>query len=530
MATTKSFRRQFLKQVSPGTAAIAVAVATVFTLPGCSSPDDDDVAGTRPNIIFFLVDDMGWQDTSVPFWVEKTHFNGLYNTPNMERLAASGMKFTQAYVSSVCSPTRTSLMTGMNAARHGVTNWTLHRNISNDLHDDILEMPVWNINGLQPADTIENTVYATVLPKILQDNGYFTIHTGKAHWGTAGTPGSNPVNLGFDINIAGHAAGGLGSYLGEKNFGNEKGEHTLPRGVPGLEKYHGDSTNLTHVLTLEAIRALNQARGAGSPFYLYMSHYAVHTPLEPDYRFYQGYKDMGMEEPEARYASMLEGMDRSLGDLMDYLEEHGLSDNTVILFLSDNGGLSAHSRGGEPHTHNYPLKSGKGSAYEGGIRVPMIVRWPGVVEPGSVNNDCLIVEDFFPSILDIAGARNYRTVQQIDGITFVPLLRQIGLIAERRSLVWHYPNKWGAAGPGIGTTSTIRSGEWKLIYWYTDQQFELYNIHDDIGEHNNLADREPEKVKELAAELGEYLRMVNAFRPKFKASGEEVPWPDELCI
>ncbi len=336
----------------------------------------------QPNIIFFLVDDMGWQDTSVPFWTEKTPLNLLYHTPNMEKMAAEGMKFTQAYASSVCSPTRVSLMTGMNAARHRVTNWTLKRNVSEDHADDILKMPVWNMNGLQPVDSIENAVHATTLPQILKQNGYFTIHCGKAHWGAMNTPGANPLNLGFDLNIAGHAAGAPGSYQGEKNFGNKNGDkQTLPWGVPGLGKYHGDTINLTEVLTLEAISAIQQAQKLNKPFFLNMSHYAVHTPLEADARFYKKYKNMGLEEPEARFASMVEGMDKSLGDLMAYLKNNDLDKNTLIVFMSDNGSLSASARGGTLHSHNKPLKSGKGSAYEGGIREPMMVKWPGKVKP-----------------------------------------------------------------------------------------------------------------------------------------------------
>ncbi len=483
----------------------------------------------QPNIIFFLVDDMGWQDTSVPFWTQKTPFNQLYQTPNMERLAAQGMKFTQAYACTVCSPTRTSLMTGMNAARHRVTNWTLNRNASVDAADQTLDFPKWNVNGLQPVDSISRSVYATTLPQLLRANGYFTIHCGKAHWGATQTPGSEPRNLGFDINIAGHAAGGPGSYLGEKNFGNkEKGSHTLPWGIPGLEKYHGDTINLTEALTREAILALDKSRTTGKPFYLYMSHYAIHVPLESDHRFYPKYKAMGLPESEARYASMIESMDKSLGDLMDYLKKKGLTENTIILFMSDNGGLSASNRAGQLHTHNAPLRSGKGSAYEGGIREPMIVKWPGKVKPASVCNDYLIIEDFFPSILEMAGISNYKTVQKVDGKSFVPMLKQIGSTAPRRDLFWHYPNKWGSTGPGIGTTSTIRSGDWKLIYWYKDQTFELYNIANDIEEKNNLAQSEPKKVKELASKLGKYLRSVDAQRPVRKDNQQPVPWPDQL--
>ncbi len=502
-------------------AGAATLTAAVIS-SGCSPETDQPL-----NIIFFLVDDMGWQDTSVPFWKERTHFNELYHTPNMERLAAEGMKFTQAYACAVCSPTRTSLMTGMNAARHGVTNWTLHRNASNDAHDDLLDWPLWNVNGLQPVDTIERSVHGTTLAEILRENGYYTIHSGKGHWGAIDTPGADPANLGFDVNIAGHAAGGPCSFLGENNFSGSWRNAPSFWDVPGLEEYHGEDINLTDAITLEAIKALDHAREAGKPFYLYMSHYAVHVPLEPHHPYYQKYKDMGLEETEARYSSMVEGMDGSLGALMDYLDENGLADNTAILFMSDNGGLSAHGRGGERHTHNYPLNSGKGSAYEGGIRVPMIASWPGKVEPGSIDADYLIIEDYFPSILEIAGVKEYQTVQDVDGISFVPRLFQEGAPDGDRNLIWHYPNKWGASGPGIGTTSTIRSGDWKLIYWYKDQQFELFNIKEDIREKNNLAGREPGIVKRLASELGEYLREVNAHRPSFKATGEPVPWPDE---
>jgi arylsulfatase A-like enzyme len=334
----------------------------------------------------------------------------------MERLADQGMMFTQAYATSVCSPTRVSLMSGMNAVRHRVTNWTLRRNVSQDVNHEILCFPECKKNGVQPVDSIERSAYATMLPQILKDNGYFTIHTGKAHFGAMNTPAANPENCGFDVNIAGHAAGGLGSYLGTESFGNkEKGAHTLPWGVPGMEKYHGDSIFLTEALTIEAKKALDKALAANKPFYLYMAHYAVHIPLNADRRFYQKYLDMGLPEPEAKYASMIEAMDKSLVDLMNYLNEKEIADNTIVLFMSDNGGLSASHRAGEPHTHNKPLNSGKGSAYEGGIRVPMIVKWPGKVKPGSESDKMLIIEDFFPTILEMAGLNEYKTVQTVDG-------------------------------------------------------------------------------------------------------------------
>ena len=475
-----------------------------------------------------MVDDMGWQDTSVPFWKEKTAFNERYNTPSMERLAREGMMFTQAYASSVSSPTRVSLMTGMNAARHRVTNWTLQRNASVDGKSDILSYPEWNVNGVQPADTVPRSVYATMLPQILKDNGYFTIHCGKAHFGAITTPSANPVSCGFDINIAGHAAGGPGSYLGTENFGNaEKGVHTLPWGIPGLDEYHGDSIFLTEALTRKAIKALDESRATGKPFYLYMAHYAVHVPLYADNRFYQKYIDMGLDEYEARYSSMVEGMDKSLGDLMDYLDINNMAENTIILFMSDNGGFSLRPRAGELHTHNKPLNSGKGSAYEGGIREPMIVKWPGKVNPGTKCNDYLLIEDFYPTILEMAQVKHFETPQTIDGKSFVPMLLQTGSTAKERDLFWHFPNNWGPTGPGIGASSTIRSGDWKLIYFYEDKRFELYNITEDIGELRNLAGEQTGKVKEMAVKLGSYLRSVDAQRPSFKSTGKPVEWPDE---
>jgi len=509
------------------TTKIILIILTVFGYTSCTNSTYQEEK--QVNIIMFLVDDMGWQDTSEPMWTKKTELNKKYHTPNIERLADEGIKFTQAYACAVCSPTRVSLMTGMNAARHRVTNWTLQKNRSTDANDNTLDFPKWNVNGLQAIDSIENTVYATTLPQILQDNGYFTIHSGKAHFGALSTPGENPSNLGFNINIAGHAAGAPSSYQGLHNFGNNKnGTPKNVWSVPGLEKYFGQDINLSDALTKEAILAMDSAQKLQKPFYLYMSHYAVHTPIQPDHRFVQNYYNTGMDSTEAKYASMIEGMDKSLGDLMDYLEAKQLSDNTIILFMSDNGGLSASSRGGERHKHNLPLKSGKGSAYEGGIREPMIVKWPGIAKAQSICNDYLIIEDFFPSILEMAGIKDYNTIQHIDGESFVPMINPNGNAKNHRDLFWHFPNKWGAAGPGIGTSSTIRSGDWKLIYFYKDQHFELFNISKDIGEHYNLADNLPEKTNELTVKLSNYLRSVDAQRPIWKETGQIAKWPDEF--
>jgi len=494
-----------------------------------SSCENDSIQEPPPNIVLFLVDDMGWQDTSVPFWTERTAFNDRYHTPNMERLAKEGMKFTQAYATPVCSPTRVSLMTGMNAARHRVTNWTLKKNVIQPMEIDHpqLEFPRWNVNGMSPISGDSLAVHAMPLPQALHDAGYYTIHSGKAHLGAIGTPGENPLNLGFDANIAGHAAGAPESYLGTENFGNGK-EGKEIWAVPGLEKYHGKDIFLTEVITQEALKAMDSAVTTQQPFFLYMSHYAVHTPIMGDDRFVVKYLEKGLDSTEAKYASMVEGMDKSLGDIMDYLKEKNIDENTIILFMSDNGGLSAHARGGEPHTHNKPLASGKGSMYEGGIREPMLVKWPGVTTAESVSNYKVIIEDFYPTILEMAKVDSLSTIQKMDGESFTSVLKgEVGYAGDR-PLIWHYPNNWGVSGPGIGAASTVRLGDWKLIYFHADRRMELYDIANDIGESKNLIEENSEKAQELAQVLTSRLKDMKAQMPIDKITGEQVKYPIEL--
>ncbi|HVI44075.1 MAG TPA: sulfatase [Chitinophaga sp.] len=481
----------------------------------------------QPNIIVFLVDDMGWQDCSVPFRDKLTVSNKRFRTPNMERLAREGAKFTNAYAAPVCTPSRVSMITGMNAAHHGVTNWTSpQKGVNADAADNELLPAPWKTNGFSPVADVPNTVYATPLPQLLREAGYFTIHAGKAHWGAIGTPGANPYNMGFMVNIAGHAAGHPQSYLSEENYGNMSGKATV-QAVPDLEEYYGSGTFLTDALTREALKALQEPVRRRQPFYLYLAHYAVHTPLQADKKYHQRYIDMGMDEAEARYASMIEGMDASLGTVMDFLVSKNIADNTVILFMSDNGGLSlAPPRGGLPHTQNQPLRAGKGSVYEGGIREPMLVKWPGVARPGTVVPQYVMIEDFFPSILEMAGVQLYDVVQQVDGRSFVPLLESPATADSARALIWHYPNKWiPEGGPGINYKSAIRQGRWKLVYDQRTQSSELYNLYDDIGEQQDLATRYPEKAKILRTMLSHQLQQWNAPMPILKSTGKSLPWP-----
>ncbi len=471
----------------------------------------------KTNIILFFVDDMGWQDTSVPFYHETTRLNQTYHTPHMEQLAKDGMKFTQAYACALCSPSRISLMTGMNAARHQVTNWTLRKDRSPDPKHKKITPPDWNMNGMSQGGNIPRTIKAVTLPQLLRESGYRTIHVGKAHFGATGTPGEDPLNLGFDVNIAGHAAGGPGSYYGTNNFSASWRKGDAIWDVPGLEKYHGKDIYLTEALTIEANREIDRAVRDDQPFYLYLSHYAIHAPWEKDDRYFQKYVDAGLSEFNSAYASMIEGMDKSLGDIVSNLKRHGIGDNTVIIFMSDNGQPSQAAL-------NKPLRGHKLTPYEGGIRVPLMVYWPGVTEPGTTTGQYVIIEDLFPTILEIAASEHAnRITQVVDGISFVPHLKGMENSKSERAIFWHFPHTYDQF-----PYSTVRKGDWKLIYRHLDSSLELYNLHQDISEENNLAKDEPQFKEELAAILSDYLREVDAGMPCSNETQTPVPFPDEI--
>lgn len=509
--------------------AIAIATCVGPALRAQISRND------RPNIILFLVDDMGWTDTSVPFGNHRVPNNHIYDTPNMQKLADKGVRFSDAYAQSVCTPTRVSLVTGMNSARHRVTNWTQSKTDKpTDAPYAGFQWPNWNYNGLAVDSEIPNTVVATPLPLLLRKAGYYTIIAGKGHFAPYGVPTSDPENIGFVESIASDATGRPRSYLGTENFGNKVPNH-FDGGVRGLEAYHGQDIFLTDVLTREAKKAMDKALDLKTPFFLYLSHYAVHTPIMADKRYFQKYIDRGLDTIEARYASLVEGMDESLGDVMDYLDDRQISENTIILFMSDNGGLSLiPPRKGEPFRHNYPLKSGKGSIYEGGIREPMIAYWPGVTKPGAISRQYIQAEDFFPTILELAGVSDYVTRQHVDGVSFVPFLKECDAYDGNRTLLWHFPSNWGQGietlkkhypvmrveDLGMGPATAVRQGDWKLIYFYGIDHVELYNLRDDIGESRNLAKEYPEKAKALFEELVAALENTDAQYPILTDTGE----------
>lgn len=513
---------------------------------GCTSQKSANE--NRPNIIFFLVDDMGWVDSSVPYDGNIYPNNLRFNTPNMARLAAQGTIFSNAYACPVSTPTRTSLLTGMNAAHTGITNWTStlkdtpsdaaggalamlgkgNDDTSGDYPEGHLLRPDWPLNGLSPEPGIDGTVYATPMAKLLKDAGYFTIHVGKAHWASAGTPGASPYNMGFVVNVSGNVAGMPRSYQGEDNYGNTPELWNL-LAVQNMTEYYGTHTHLTEALTREALKTLDYPIDNGIPFYLYLAHHATHTPIQRDDRFIQKYLDAGMDEGQARYATMVEGVDKSLGDVLDFVERKGIADNTVIIFMTDNGGNSENTqKGGVPHTQNKPLREGKGSIYEGGIRVPLIFKWPGRIEEGRREDSPAIAEDLFPTILEFAGIKKPEVSQEIDGQSLVPELTGKGQVDPERELVFHYPHQWKPYQlDDIDFLSAIRKGDWKLVYRMRTRELELYNIKEDIGETKDISRENPEKTAELAHALSNKLRAWHSPMPIVPATGLPVPMPDE---
>ena len=530
-------------------------------------------AADRPNIVFFIVDDMGWVDSSVAYGEQVYPNNLRYNTPNMQRLASQGVMLTNAYACPVSTPTRTSLLTGVNAAHSRITNWTsTMRDTPSDAtggavammqsganHDNTTRFvrPEWNLNGMSPTEGVENTLYATPLPQLLKEAGYYTIHVGKAHWASAGTPGASPYNMGYVVNITGNVAGMPRSYLSEENYGNTPEKWNL-LAVQNMTEYYGTGIHLTEALTREALKTLDYPIMHDEPFYLYFAHYATHTPIQRDPRFVRKYLDAGMDEGQARYASMVEGVDKSLGDLLDYLDAKGVADDTIIIFMTDNGGNAENkSKGGVRFMHNLPLRNGKGSVYEGGVRVPLMVKWKGKVAPATRVNTPVICEDLFPTILQMAGVKNYDVVQEVDGKSLVNLVTKGSKLAAKatkrgdiadqkaanafvvpesvsgidpnRTLIFHYPHQWKPYDlEDIDFLSAVRKGDWKLVYRMRTGKLELYNLKSDIGEQSDLSSVYPERVKELAAELSSKLRGWNSPMPRLRETGKSIPLPDEL--
>jgi len=448
-------------------------------------------ADQKPNFVFFLVDDLGWTELN-------TFGSSFYDTPNCDRIAATGMKFTNAYAACpVCSPTRASIMTGRYPTRTGVT--------------DYIGAPAgkaWRRNTrLLPAIyTRQLELKEFTIAEALKQNGYATFFAGKWH---LGNKGFWPEDQGFDVNMGGHHRGG--PYGGKKYFS--------PYGNPRLTD-GPDGEHLPDRLATETVKFMSANKDKS--FLAYLSFYSVHTPLIARKDLTQKYqarkKERGLEakwgqehnrkvrmvQEHAVYGGMVEAMDTAVGKVLDGLKKLKLEENTVVFFMSDNGGLSTSE--GHP-TSNLPLRGGKGWMYEGGIREPMMVRWPGVTQPGSVNDTPVTSTDFFPTILEMARIE-LELPLPIDGVSFTSALR--GEKHNRGAMYWHYPHY---GNQGCAPTAAVREGDWKLIEWYENGKLELFNLKEDIAEKNDLAKKHPDKVKILAAKLANWRKHTGAVMP-----------------
>ena len=458
-------------------------------------------AAKQTNFLFFLVDDMGWADIGA---------NGstFHETPHIDRLAKSGMRFTQGYAAgAVCSPTRASIMTGKHPVRVDITDWIPGQ--SNRPTNPLLH----------PEDRHSLPLKEVTLAEALKQHGYQTFFAGKWH---LGKEGEWPTDQGFDINIGGH------------HKGSPPGGYYAPWTNPALKaKRKGEY--LTERLTAESAKFL-ESRDKTKPFLLYLSYYNIHTPIQPYKKRIDHYKSKAEKsftgptpfevehdgktrtrQDNPSLASMVAAVDDSVGALLDKLEELKLDKNTVVIFFSDNGGLSTLGRIGPGC--NLPLRAGKGWLYEGGIREPTLIRAPGVTRPGSVSHKPMISMDFFPTMLDLAGLP-LQPKLHVDGRSLLSQLK--GNDTGQRTLHWHYPHYHGSSWkPG----ASIRDGDWKLIEFYHYNNFELYNLAKDPGERTDLAKRNPRKAAELRAKLSAWQKRMKAKmpvpNPDYKAEGKK---------
>lgn len=473
-------------------------------------------AKARPNFVIMLVDDMGVMDTSVPFLTDadgrpqRYPLNEFYRTPGMERLAKTGMRWNQFYAMSVCSPTRVSLMTGQNAARHRVTNWI------NPDRDNAgpLGPTEWNWQGLKTGDV--------TLPRVLSTAGYRTAHVGKGHFAPRAFPGADPVRIGFDRNVAEASIGAPGSYYGQENFGH--GGRRANNAVPHLEKYHGQDIFLTEALTREACGLLTDFAQGDQPFCLYFAHYAVHAPFQSDPRFAANYAASDKPAAAQAFATLIEGMDQSLTDILDHLDRLGVAEQTLVLFLGDNG-----SDAPLGHQHAVacaaPLRGKKGAHYEGGMRVPFIAAWAKAsaahplqqrlpIPHDAIQPRVASVCDIFPTVLELAGVPA-PAGHPVDGRSLVPLLKGAVDADHPATFLMHYPH----APHRSDYWTSFRDGDWKVIYHYLPSEvsgqshYQLFHLKDDPFEQHDLATTQPHQLQTMMQAMIKELTAHNAVYP-----------------
>ena len=468
-------------------------LALLACLASATSP-----AAEQPNIILILVDDLGWMDLSC-------QGSDYYKTPAVDRIASEGMRFTNGYAAcAVCSPTRAAVQTGRYPHRIGVTDW-----IRSLFQRGKLGTPEANpteyVGGkksqlLCPPNPYWMEHEEITIAEALKTAGYQSGYIGKWH---LGDPDWYPPGQGYDENRGGCDYGQPPSYFDP--FNQPKGKHESVRnGIPGLPG-RKEGEYLTHREADEAEALIRGWHAKKQPFFLQVAHYAVHTPIQALPEVAANYVREGKTADNAKYAAMVESVDDSTRQILATLKELEIDKNTLVIFTSDNGGLD---RNGGP-TENAPLRSGKGYAYEGGIRVPFLVRWPGVVPAGKVSDIPACSIDIFPTVLEASGVA-LPADRTIDGHSLLPHLKSGGTAKlQRDKLVWHFPHYRHAPGP----YSIIRKGNYKLIKFWAGPH-ELYDLSKDLGEKNNLAPEMPEKVKELDALLVKQLVSGEAKLPK----------------
>ena len=488
-----------MKNVFVSLSLLCCLAIDVFAI--AASPTDS-ARNDAPNVVVILVDDLGYMD------IGANNPDCFYETPNIDALATSGMRFTNGYAANpVCSPTRFSLMTGRYPSRVAATNF-----FTGNRKAKFQGAPLHN---RMPLD--EQT-----LAQGLKSKGYATFFAGKWHLG----PSEEffPQNRGFDINQGGWNRGG--PYTGEKYF--------APFKNPQLSPESPDGEHLPARLAKDTANFIQEKSQANQPFLAYLSFYSVHTPLigRPD--LVEKYKALAKEisgdefaeeeqvlgnkprrvrilQKHAVYAAMVQAMDEAVGTVLKQLEDSGVADNTIVIFTSDNGGLSTSE--GSP-TSNLPLRGGKGWVYEGGIRVPWIVRYPNVTTAGSVNHEPICSIDLFPTLANLSG---FEISNSIDGIDLLPAFQ--GQSLSRDTLYWHYPHYSNQGGmPG----GAIRVGDFKLLGRYEDGRVHLYNLQDDIGELNDVSEQHPDRVTQMRSKLHAWYREVDA---KFLRQLENGPKP-----
>lgn len=464
----------------------------------------------KPNIIFILIDDMGWKDLGC-------YGSDFYETPVIDRLAVEGVTFTEAYAACpVCSPSRASIMTGKYPARVGMTDFLV-----SNARGRLIDAPYLHYLPLEEKS----------LAKALKEEGYRTWHIGKWHLGEAPY---YPEKHGFDVNVGGC------------EFGLPRSGYFSPYHIPGLSD-GPDGEYLTDRLTQEALRLLDQYDG-NQPFYMNLWHYAVHVPIQaPDTTCIDKYREkakkMGLDQVQTfaegdyfpcehkkrkkiarrlvqsdpNYAAMVENLDSNIGRLIDKLKEKNLYEDTILIFTSDNGGLATAE--GSP-TCNLPLSEGKGWMYDGGVRVPLIVNWPGKVKQGYRSKRIVSSPDFYPTLLEAAGIAAQPS-QHVDGVSFMDALR--GAEQVRGPIFWHYPHYGNQGGTPC---CAIREEEYKLIYFFETERSELYRITEDPGENRELSKDEPQTADRLKQKLFAWMRQVEAKKPT--ENPDYVPWQDGM--